>query len=197
MELNDFFNTVTSATSRVMGAVQPGDGRPTPCTEWVVDDLVGHIFAVSGQAKAMAAGVDVAIHGSEPDVVGADIGASYRDSVESVRAAFADPAMMTKTLATPMGPHPGRVVFTVTSLEHLVHGWDLASAVDSPYQIADDVGEFALSAVESMPEVFDQFRQWNVYAPPLTDETDAGPGARLLALLGRDPAWRPAPRPLG
>jgi hypothetical protein len=32
--------------------------------------LVGHLFTVDGQAKAMAAGVDVAVGGSVPDVDG-------------------------------------------------------------------------------------------------------------------------------
>ena len=191
MELYDYFAQAAASTQRIIDKVTSDHGnRSTPCAEWTVDDLIQHVFAVSGRAKAMAAGIDVVADGSIGDPVGEDLTTSYRESVASVRRAFGDRAIFDTLLTTPMGPYPGRVVFTVTSIEHLIHGWDLAAAIGVPFQFDPDVIERSFQAISDMPDVFANFRTSGAYSPPLTAGDDAGPAVRLLAELGRDAAWR-------
>src|SRR5262249_18693572 len=123
MNLLEFFDYATASTAGTLAALPTAElSFPTPCSEWDGTQLLSHLFAVNGQAKAMAAG------GPVRDPMRASLAESYAASVAGVRAAFADPAAHTAVLATPMGPYTARVVLTVTSLEHLVHGWDLATA---------------------------------------------------------------------
>jgi uncharacterized protein (TIGR03086 family) len=186
MDLHEFFTTATDATATLIRRVTAEQlAAPTPCPDWDVRALITHLFAVNGQAKAMAAGIDVAADGSTPDPIGDDLTASYTASVTSTRAAFVDPAVHARTLATPMGPFDGRVVFSVTSLEHLIHGWDLATAlgVDLPFDPVT-IG-YAWRTIEDMPQVFYNFRAWGAYAAPLAPHPDATPTHRLLAALGR------------
>lgn len=189
MDLHGFFDQATTTTAEIIDRFSEDHAElATPCAEWNARELVEHMFAVSGQAKTMAAGVDVASAGSTPDPIGDDIAASYRDSVTGVRRAFEDPSMLDRTLGTPMGPHSGRVVFTVTAVEHLIHGWDLATAIGTDIELDPVSIGYAFAAIEAMPRVVAQFREWGAWAPPPAVAPDAPPTEALLALLGRDTA---------
>ncbi|HEY3014938.1 MAG TPA: TIGR03086 family protein, partial [Nocardioides sp.] len=67
----------------------------------------------------------------------------------------------------------------------VVHGWDLARAIGAETDIAPDVAEHAMRFME--PYV----GQWpGVFADPVATESD-DPTDRMVAMYGRDPAWRP------
>jgi uncharacterized protein (TIGR03086 family) len=75
--------------------------------------------------------------------------------------------------------------------ELIVHGWDLATATDQPFDAAPALVEAALRFVE--PSVAQAPRGTpGLFGPPVAVPDDALPLERLLCLTGRDPAWRPA-----
>src|SRR5262249_54983994 len=71
---------------------------PTPCAAWDVQELINHV--VSGAhwfaATAMAGEGDPAKY--PPHVIGDDIPAAYDEGTKACLAAFADPAVLGKTI---------------------------------------------------------------------------------------------------
>lgn len=76
------------------------------------------------------------------------------------------------------------------SQDVLVHTWDLARAVGA-YDALD--ADWCTHFLDRLPPPTDDPRTSGMFARPVTlsDEIDAQ--SRLLARLGRDPAWRPGP----
>jgi uncharacterized protein (TIGR03086 family) len=70
-----------------------------------------------------------------------------------------------------------------------VHGWDLAAALDRPYEPPPDAVEGALGFVgPTVTESPDGTP--GLFGPPVAVTEDAPPLDRLLGLTGRDPRWR-------
>jgi uncharacterized protein (TIGR03086 family) len=72
--------------------------------------------------------------------------------------------------------------------EVVVHGWDLARAVDQHPRWPADV----LRAVyDEVAKTAEQGREMGVYGPPVLVPDNAPILDRILGMTGRDPNWRP------
>jgi len=189
---------LTPATQRLadlVGAVDDDDlGRPTPCPQYTVADLLDHIH---GLAVAFAM---VARKESGPETQGAPGDAAHLDGDwrSSIPTALADLAAawnqpgadegMTEAGGMEM---PGEVARAVAVAEVVVHGWDLARAIGRPFSAADH----ELQAVAGFYGEFpDEARSTEPDAAfgPVADVGDAAPLLdRALALSGRAPDWSP------
>ena len=189
---------LTAPTQRladIVGAVGDDDlQRPTPCPDYVVGDLLDHIH---GLAIAFAM---VARKQTGPETEGAPGDAADLDPAwrTSIPAALADLAEAWKEPGADDGmtsaggiDMPGEVARSVAVAEVVVHGWDLARAIDRPFQ-ADEVQLAAVSGFYG--EFPDEARSTEPGAAfgPVVDVGDDAPALdRALALSGRDPAWSP------
>ena len=189
---------LTAATQRMADLVASvGDddlGRPTPCPQYRVGDLLDHIH---GLAIAFAM---VARKESGPETRGAPGDAAHLDDAwrTSIPAALVELAVawnepgadegMTQAGGMDM---PGEVANAVALAEVVVHGWDLARALDRPFAAGEDelaavsgfYGEFPDEARSAEPDA--------AFGPVVAVGDDASPLDRALALSGRDPAWSP------
>jgi uncharacterized protein (TIGR03086 family) len=74
-------------------------------------------------------------------------------------------------------------------MEFLTHGWDLATAIDRPVTYSDEAAELALKTGRVMltPEYRGPDK---AFGPEVPVPDSAGAVDRLVAFLGRNPAWQ-------
>lgn len=116
---------------RELMAAVPADrlGDPTPCPDYDVRALLGHLVATAGRARVIGEGGDPA---GEPVVVTgvADDGwaDAYAAATGEALAVWGGADMLDRTVTAPWGTAPGRAAVWAYLNETLVHGWDLAVA---------------------------------------------------------------------
>lgn len=177
---------------------------PTPCQEFDVRHLLGHIGTVYEKVTGFGrhhadpyAGV-VRSH-EDYEALYERVAADRIDGVSpAVRADFlrsqvadARDAWTVETLdadiALGWGPSlPGRVVTAIYLMEVLVHGWDLASATGLPHEAPVEVAEAGLSAARDVLPAAPRGMANGVPFDPVVDPAPgAGPTERLANWAGR------------
>jgi uncharacterized protein (TIGR03086 family) len=169
--------------------------RPTPCSEWTLGALLAHMTVQhQGFAAASAGGgADLSVWKAaapSPDPV-----ADYAMAAELVIAAFAEPGVMERGFAIPeIAPgmeFPAPQAISFHFIDYVVHGWDVARSLGQVYELDDDLVQAALPVAEAVPEGERRLRPGAAFRPGLPAPDGAGPLDRILAMLGRDPAWTP------
>jgi uncharacterized protein (TIGR03086 family) len=161
---------------------------PTPCSAWDVRALLNHLLGTLALGEALLSDRPPAVSmgpGQLPDVdlIGDDLVKSYRVRTEALLAAATDDAIG-QVHVTPIGDMPGALLAGFTTMDILVHGWDLARATGQDptldAELAEPLLAFARGAITN-----------HTRAPRIGPEVAAGPGApatdRLVAYLGRTP----------
>lgn len=77
-------------------------------------------------------------------------------------------------------------------MEFLTHGWDLATAIGRPVSYSDEAAELALNTGRLMLKPEYRGRD-KAFGEEVQVPDSAGAVERLVAFMGRDPAWRPTP----
>ncbi|MET7821109.1 TIGR03086 family metal-binding protein [Micromonospora zamorensis] len=166
---------------------------PTPCRDYVVRDLLNHLFevVVNFQELAVKRPVEWA---EKPD----HLGDGWRDRFEAetgrLVAAWSDPSTL-EGVSPGMGM-PQTVIGGMALLDLTVHGWDLAVATGQPYQPAPEAVAELHGLVEQLGPTA---RKMGVFADPLPTPTrtpDLAPTpdlAHLLTQTGRTPTWPQTP----
>ncbi|WP_380170736.1 TIGR03086 family metal-binding protein [Kineococcus sp. DHX-1] len=158
---------------------------PTPCTEWTVGDLIGHLVAVTRRVAHIARGGYPfelpTLLDAEPD---GGFTAAYLSGVDGVRAAWADDAVLTATVHHPAGDMPGAAGATVYSQEFATHAVDLAVATGRE-DLLDE--EFLAVVLETARRVVPADRDGFPFGPPVEVPDDAPAHVRLSGWLGREP----------
>ena len=178
-----------ASTDRFVEQVTPEQyAIPTPCAEWDVRDLLNHLVGTLALGEALLGDTAPSVRvgpGEVPadDLVGDDPLEAYRAGVESLLAAAGGDALR-RAHATPLGEMPGALLGGFTTLDILVHGWDLATATGQAAALDPDLaGEvlgFARQAITNQTRAPRIGAEVSVAADaPVTD--------RLVAYLGRTP----------
>ncbi|WP_051712982.1 TIGR03086 family metal-binding protein [Spirillospora albida] len=171
-------------------------GAPTPCRDWDLGMLLHHLAdSLTALAEALGSGVLTleAPGGGEAgpgrrDVLASEEGPADRP-VRTVRAATARLLGAWTAAGHPdiaIAGHPlhAAVVGATGALEIAVHGWDIARATGRPRPIPPALAGRLLRLA---PLAVTAGTRDGLFAPPLPVPDGAGPAARLLAHLGREP----------
>lgn len=188
-----------AALDQVGGLVAdtPADAldRPTPCTDWDVRALLGHLVGVHRRVAHVGAGGHFADIDAVPEVAAGTHAAAIataRADIDRVwgldGADDADDAVLDRVLTVPWGTMPGRFVGFGYVQELTVHAWDLAVATGRADgldpALAEAVEENAHRVLPAEP------RGGPIpFGPPVPAAPDADAYTRLVAWLGRDPAF--------
>lgn len=182
----------------LLEAVDPADlDGPTPCADFDVRALAGHLVATVERARVIGTGGDpFTVPVVVTDVDGDGWAAAYGDAAERMWAVWRGPAgdaVLDRALRAPWGTVPGRVALWGYLNEALVHGWDLAVATGQPAEAPAAIAEAALAAAGSVLPATP--RGGHVpFEPPVAPDPDAGPTERLANWSGRS---RSAPVAVG
>ncbi|SHN47747.1 TIGR03086 family metal-binding protein [Cryptosporangium aurantiacum] len=164
------------------------DGRwdaPSPCADWTAAAVVGHVIGGLAMIRTMVAtGRRPEPPSGDPAVLAGDRPAETWETARSDLLATLAAADPDGTISTPGGDLPIDVGLGQASLELLVHGWDLATAVGHPFAIPDALAEPLLAELEPLDAALRPTGMYGVRVPVAADAT---PQERLLAFLGRTP----------
>jgi uncharacterized protein (TIGR03086 family) len=191
MNMHAEMTDAADAAARTVAHVDAGQfDAPTPCTEWDVRTLLNHLILwTSYSLEARANGGSVGQELIDRDFA-ADPGfaAGYRAQLDRALAAWSDPATWDRSLDVMGSPMPSADVAALNIAEMVLHGWDLATATGQAYTVSEPAAAAAMRAVEANADLF---RQYKGFAEPVEVPPTASALDRVLALSGRDPAWRP------
>lgn len=165
---------------------------PTPCPEYQVRHLLGHLLGLTGAfrdagRKDMGAHLDQNPGDSLPDL-GPGWRAELPKLLDELVEAWRDPAAyegMTRAGGIDL---PGAVAGAVALDELVVHGWDLARATGQAY--APDEASLRVAQGLLTPQEGDDSRD-SPFGPPVPVPDDAPFLDRVIGLSGRDPRWTP------
>jgi uncharacterized protein (TIGR03086 family) len=156
---------------------------PTPCTEWDVRDLVGHVVAGNLWVGELLGGGPPPAARQDGALLGEDPLATYRQAADAVLGAASQPGALERPLTLPIGEVPGVVAVYLRLADVLAHGWDLARATGQQTAFPDDVVEEGLRfSQENLPKLP---RERLPFAPPQPVPDGAPAIDRLAGLLGR------------
>lgn len=159
-------------------------GDPTPCAEYPVKGLIGHVgsgavaFAALARKQAPAGDGELDFGDGWRD--------RYADRLRDLTAAWTEPtAWEGSSAAGPGLDLPNETWGKISYTEILVHGWDLARATGQPYDLPepalracwDHVATFLTAP--PIPEL---------WGPPVPVPENAPLLDRILGATGRDPS---------
>ena len=173
---------------------------PTPCDDWDVRALLAHLVGVHrriahvgggglfSEVSTMPALADDRI---APELVAARADVDRTWGLGSVDSSDgSDVPVLDRELTVPWGTMAGRFVGFGYVQELTVHAWDLAAATGRT-EVLDDA--LAAAIEDTAHQVLPAKPRGGPipFGPPVPAAPDAAPTTRLVAWLGRDPAFAP------
>ncbi|MFJ8545190.1 TIGR03086 family metal-binding protein [Streptomyces sp. NPDC093586] len=181
----------TEQAAALIATVRPEQlTGPTPCTEFDVRGLLGHVVGGSRRIAVVGEGGDgQAVDPSTADVPDDGWPAAYEEVRTRVLKAWESDERMAAPVRVPWGEVPGRAALSGYVMELVTHTWDLNEALGRPLGLDPELAEFSLATARRVladPErdaqtPFDSARP----APE-----GAGVYEQLAAWLGRRPFSR-------
>ncbi|MEN0137828.1 MAG: TIGR03086 family metal-binding protein [Rhodococcus sp. (in: high G+C Gram-positive bacteria)] len=173
----------------VRGVDAAGWGRPTPCDQWTVTQVLQHAAGDQlGFASAITGGPGPAEDPFAPSgTLGADPVEFLDFSLRAAADAWASIDAAAESVATPLpqGALTPRIGVGACALDAAVHAWDIAVATGQPSPLSPLVASELLVVAR---EIVEPLRQYGVYAP-VVEGSDGDEVAALLRYLGRRPDW--------
>ncbi|BCJ36205.1 TIGR03086 family protein [Actinocatenispora thailandica] len=180
------------ASSDLVRRVTPADlPRPTPCGDWDLAALLAHMTGQHRGFAAAAAGDGDDLAAWRP-VRATDPVAAHLAAAEQVLAAFAAPDLDGRRFALPeiarAPDFPAAQAVGFHLVDYVVHGWDVATALDVDAPPLDGaVLAAALHIARAVPDGAERRAPGAAFAPARPIPTAVAPLDEILLLLGRQP----------
>ena len=156
----------------------------TPCSEWNVRVLVNHLVNENRWVPPLFAGSTIAEVGDrfDGDLLGDDPKAAWESSAKEAVAAVSGEGAMERTVHLSFGDAPASEYVLQMFADLLVHGWDLARAIDADERLDPELVDACASWFQAREELY---RSDGAVGPrpEVADRADAQ--TRLLAAFGR------------
>ncbi len=162
-------------------------GNRTPCADYDVRELLGHVVSVLHKLVRVGNGDDAR---DVPDVIDgiADDGwaSAFAQARAEVERVWADDEKLDRMVELPWATLPGRTALDAYTHEFTVHSWDLAHATRRLAGLDPDLGSRALDAFAKFapPEARGEE---GPFGPVVPVPDDADVYTRLAAYAGRRP----------
>ncbi|MEU8329521.1 TIGR03086 family metal-binding protein [Micromonospora sp. NPDC048839] len=170
----------------VRGVADDQFDLPTPCRDYLVRDLLNHLFEVVVNFQDLATKRQVE-WADKPDHLTDGWRDRFKTETDKLIGAWSDPSTL-EGVSPGMGL-PQTVIGGMALLDLTVHGWDLAVATGQAYQPAPEAVAELHGLVEQLGPTA---RKMGVFAEPVSTPATAGPTpdlAHLLTQTGRIPTW--------
>ncbi|MFD5618691.1 TIGR03086 family metal-binding protein [Streptomyces yangpuensis] len=188
----------TRILSRLVAEVpDAGLAGPTPCPEYTVGGMLGHLMGLAvafrdAARKDLGPTTDTA-----PDPAGVSLPGAWREELPRVlgelAGAWQDPAAWTGMTRAGGVDLPGEVAGAVAVDELVIHGWDLARATGRAY--VPDGAALRASHAFLLAAAQEGDRGGGIFGPVVPVPDDAPLLDRAVGLSGRDPGWVPPTAP--
>jgi uncharacterized protein (TIGR03086 family) len=157
---------------------------PTPCAEWDVRGMLGHLVATVDRVRVIGEGGDPQ---TTPRVVEGIADDGWTDALsaaeDKMAAVWADDAVLDELVTVPWGRVPGRAAVWGYIREALVHGWDLAVATGQSPEADPVTAEAALAETKLVMPA--EPRGGPIpFAAPVAPRPEAGPTEQLANWCG-------------
>lgn len=161
----DLLSRALDQTATLVASVRSDqlDG-PTPCRDWTVRQLLGHVCSDPRNFITMAQGGDVDWSADVP--LPDDPGRAFREDADE--------------LLDVVSEAPGTV--SIQLPEFTVHSWDLAQAIGGTEELDD---ELATESLRIMAPMLKPEMRGGSFDPEVPVPDDASPYERLAAFTGR------------
>lgn len=163
--------------------------RPTPCDEFDVRTLLGHMDTVLRRVShVLDGGAPLDIPHVTEGFADGDRVTTWKSDAAALEERLEDDSTLDRILTLPFGTVPGRVAFGAYVSELTTHAWDLASAIGRRDLLDDDLAIGSLATMQkALPA---EPRGGRVpFGPVVAVASDAGAYDQLVGWVGRDPAW--------
>lgn len=178
-----FAEAVKEAGSCVL-RVEPAQlGGATPCTEWDLRALLGHMVYEMSWVADLLAGKTVAEVGAkyDGDLLGGNAPGAWQRASEAALAAV-EATDLSQTVHLSYGNFPAEHYIRESGTDMLIHGWDAGQAINCSIifdkQLAQAVYDFVLPRA-------DEFRVSGLFGEQLPTSETASLQTKLLAFYGR------------
>ncbi len=184
MPLNRFTRSLDSFEA-LLTAVEPGRwNAPSPCGDWSARDVAGHVILGLRSTRNLA--LDRQGEDNFPARPGSAAGddplTAWIPARKDLMAALS-PAALGRLVPGPWGPMPLSELLERSSMEILVHAWDLAQATGQAVTFDPDLIHEALEPAQQFASLA---RLSDMIGPERAVAADADDLTRLLAIFGRD-----------
>lgn len=181
-----------AAIAAVRGVPSGRLDGPTPCTEYDVRALAGHLADWTGRRARRAARkepIEDAAGDDVPAIGGPGWAEAYAAEARATAEAWTEPtAWEGSTSLTGGGDMPAAFTGAIVFGEFVIHGWDLARSTGTSLELGDDL---VRALYEQIAAMADQARRYKVFGPEVRVPESAPLLHRALGLAGRDPNWVP------
>jgi uncharacterized protein (TIGR03086 family) len=181
-------NEVLNKTADLVDGAEPSNwGRPTPCSEYDVKDLIGHMVGWSASFEAAAngrtpEGDPTAYQPSEKSA------AEFRAAADSIVAGWTANGLDREVSLVGASGMPGQMVFEMTLVEYLAHGWDLGKATGQPLRYTEEEAQNILERAQQGPMASNEYRGEGKSFGKIVDVAATAPALeRFAGFMGRTP----------
>jgi uncharacterized protein (TIGR03086 family) len=156
--------------------------RPSPVADWTALDVVKHLVEWS-RGFLKGAGIELPALDVEADPV-----AAWKQHVTDAQAILDDPAGRVLS-----NPHTGdkpvdEAIDQFYTTDVWMHSWDLAKALGREFDLGQERCIATLAGIVPMEQLL---RESGQFGPAVPVDRNGTPQDKLIAFIGRDPAWQP------
>lgn len=181
------FGRALDQAEHLICAVRPSElARPTPCAEYDVRALCGHMAAVLQKLARLGSGQSAAQIPDVADIADDWVGA-FRGARAEVEHVWQHDAMLDRTIALPWATMPGRDALAAYTHEFTVHSWDLAHATGRLGGLDPDLATEALAWFSRFVPSEARNEQAGSFGPVVPVSGDADAYTQLAGYVGRQP----------
>jgi uncharacterized protein (TIGR03086 family) len=191
-DLSLFQSAIEEFGARVRAVTDDQWSAATPCRDWSVADLVGHLIDEHNWVPPLLDGLELAQarevvrqasaqrdHRNDED----DPASEWLEACNASERAWRRPGVLDMRVYLSRGLTPARVYLSEMMVDLTVHGWDLGVAIGYPERLPDELASYVLSSVREMGNLSAS----GMFDEPMQIADSATDLEKLIALTGRDP----------
>jgi uncharacterized protein (TIGR03086 family) len=187
------FKLVTAQVADLLDGVDDASlAGPTPCGHYTQAQLINHLLglclAFTAAARGESGPHNDAPPGEPPTALEPEWRGELRDRLRALADAWSEESAWEGDALAGGVTLPASIMGLVALNEVAVHGWDLARATGQDYAL--DSATVATLTAFTGPDAEDEAAREGIYGPVVKIPAEAPPQDHLIALTGRDPAWR-------
>jgi uncharacterized protein (TIGR03086 family) len=181
----ELLDGVLAKTGGIIASVRTDQLQgPTPCPDYSVGQLVDHIV---GWVQVFAGAACEEPFDGDPSAyrAGDEPGSEFLEAARDLSAGWRELGL-DRSVHLVSGELPGQMVFNMTLMEYMAHGWDLAKATGQQIPFTDkEASEVLVRAEATLPA---QYRgEGKSFGVIVEVPADASSVDRFVGFMGRRP----------